>query len=247
MAKPLGNAHNVGRTTAASNIRHRILEHGEGFWRAKDFPSLPPLAVSQTLSRLAHERVIQRVAKGIYFRPRATMFGESQPARSDVLAQRLRMPLKPAGLTAANLLGFTTQNPTVHEYATTASAVSRQALAGEKIKIYTRRPEAWKDLSAEDAALLEFLRDRGRTSELSDKETQVRLLSLLKESGRFQRLVAASASEPPRVRAMLGALGQGLQVDLSFLDTLKASLNPLSRFDFGVLSSLRHAKDWQAK
>jgi hypothetical protein len=31
------------------------------------------------------------------------------------------------------------------------------------------------------------------------------------------------------------------------LDRLKGSLNPLSRFDFGNLRSLRHAKGWQAK
>jgi len=31
------------------------------------------------------------------------------------------------------------------------------------------------------------------------------------------------------------------------LDRLRKSLNPLSRFDFGRLASLRHAKEWQAK
>ena len=31
------------------------------------------------------------------------------------------------------------------------------------------------------------------------------------------------------------------------LDRLRASLNPLSRFDFGIFSELVHARRWQAK
>ena len=31
------------------------------------------------------------------------------------------------------------------------------------------------------------------------------------------------------------------------LAELRASLNPLTRFDFGILAALTHAKQWQAK
>lgn len=48
-------------------------------------------------------------------------------------------------------------------------------------------------------------------------------------------------------RAMLGALGEELDMSPRLLDQLQRSLNPLSRFDFGRLSSLRHARQWQAK
>jgi hypothetical protein len=53
--------------------------------------------------------------------------------------------------------------------------------------------------------------------------------------------------EPPRVRAMLGALGEELSISSRLLDELRGSLNPLSRYDFGRLESLRYAKQWQAK
>lgn len=46
---------------------------------------------------------------------------------------------------------------------------------------------------------------------------------------------------------MLGAIGQELGIDLSLLSLLRDSLNPLSRFDFGHLSMLKYAKQWQAK
>ena len=74
-----------------------------------------------------------------------------------------------------------------------------------------------------------------------------KLLSYFREPGRFERLLKVAPSEPPRVRAMLGAIGQQLGQPESRLSTLRKSLNPLSRFDFGSLAVLEHAREWQAK
>ena len=46
---------------------------------------------------------------------------------------------------------------------------------------------------------------------------------------------------------MLGAMGQELNMPTRTLDRLRRSLNPISRFDFGRLRALRHAKEWQAR
>ena len=46
---------------------------------------------------------------------------------------------------------------------------------------------------------------------------------------------------------MLGALGEEFGMPQRAFDSLKKSLNPLGRYDFGRLSSLRHASEWQAK
>jgi hypothetical protein len=71
-------------------------------------------------------------------------------------------------------------------------------------------------------------------------------VALLGQSNRFERLLSIMPPEP-RVRAIVGAIGKGLGKPRAVLDRLRASLNPLSRFDFGVLSALKHAKPWQAK
>jgi hypothetical protein len=46
---------------------------------------------------------------------------------------------------------------------------------------------------------------------------------------------------------MLGAIGQELRKSQKNLKILRDNLNPLSRFDFGILGSLKYAKEWQAK
>jgi hypothetical protein len=113
--------------------------------------------------------------------------------------------------------------------------------------IHPRRPQAWNSLSEADAALLDFLRRRGHTSELSPQETVRHVVELLSQKGRFERLLKVAASEPPRVRAMLGAIGQQLGKSRTSLQHLRDSLNPFSRFDFGSLAGLPHAHLWQTK
>jgi len=173
----------------------------------EDFRDLPFLAVAQALSRLAKGGVIERLSKGVYYRARQTALGRSRPNPASL--QKLvspRQKMFPAGLAAANLLGFTTQSGPQVELATSGLSLPRK-LVGADAVIHTRRPEAWGGLTSLEAALLDFLRRGGQYSELSPDETARKLLSLLTEPGRFERLLKVAATEPPRVRAILGALG----------------------------------------
>lgn len=231
---------------AASVVRERILRGGERLWRLEDFRDLPFMPVAQALSRLVKAGVLERLSKGTYYRTRQTAFGKSRPNPAAIQRLARGKPLFPSGLAAANLLGFTTQTASRGELATSASSLPRK-LIGENAVVHTRRPEAWSKLSQSDAALLDFLRRAGRTSELSPEATSRRILVLLGERGRYERLVQIAGTEPPRVRALLGALGEQLGKSEKALTRLRESLNPLSRFDFGMLGSLSNARAWQAK
>lgn len=228
-------------------VSQRIEAGGERLWRLGDFRDFPVSAVAQALSRLAQQGKIERLSKGIYYRPRSTAFGKSKPNPAQIreLASR-DSTVFPSGIAAANLLGFTTQNAARSEVATSALSLPRK-LVGADTVIHARRPEAWSGLSEADAALLDFLRRSGKTSGLGPHETVRRLLSLFSEKNCFDRLLKVADTEPPRVRAMLGAIGEQLSPGSPALARLRASLNPLSRFDFGVLSSLPRARQWQAK
>jgi hypothetical protein len=196
------------------------------------------------LSRMARDGTLRRVGKGLYYRPHETALGPSGPAASSVVAQSLSAPVHPAGLNAANVLGLSTQNPRRAEYATPAAGpptALRDAI------VHTGRPAARAGLAAEDGAVLETLRERARHSDLSPQRTVNRLRQLIRDEDHFRTLANAALEEPPRVRAMLGALGEDLGMPDSMLAPLRRSLNPLSRFDFGVLRSLRFARQWQAK
>lgn len=235
------------RRPTACHVRAKIQAGGERVWRHTDFPGLSADAVAQALSRLARAGELQRLSKGIYYRGRQTALGPSRP--NPVALRRLaadRKPVFPAGLAAANLLGFSTQTGKRGEVATSAGSLPRK-LIGHETVIHTRRPAAWAGLSEEDAAMLDFLRRAGRTSELSAEETVQRTLQLCRQRGRFERLLAIADSEPPRTRAILGAIGDEIGARPKALEHLRDSLNPTSRFDFGLLAGLARAHAWQAK
>jgi hypothetical protein len=236
-----------GSRHAASSIRQRIERGGEKLWRLQDFRDLPFAAVAQALSRLSRQGVLERLSKGIYYRSRETTFGRSRPNPSAI--QKLTAESKavfPSGIAAANLLGFTTQTAKRGEVCTSALSLPRKLIGNDTI-VHTRRPAAWEGLSETDAALLDFLRQGGKTSELSPEKTIRRTTMLLSDDRRLERLLTAADSEPPRVRAILGAMAQQIGTPPARLARLRDSLNPLSRFDFGLFSGLSYARHWQAK
>jgi hypothetical protein len=228
-------------------VRERIEQGGERLWRLEDFGNLPFMAVAQALSRLTKEGTLRRLSKGTYYRPRQTAFGQSRPNPTAIqeLAAR-KKPLFPSGVAAASLLGFSTQTARYSEVATNASSLPRKLVGGDVV-IHTRRPTAWSKLDKTEAAILDFLRRGGATSELPPEQTVERLLSLLSEKECFSRILRVAKTEPPRVRAILGALGEQLKAEPKALQVLRSSLNPLSRFDFGLFAILPNARAWQAK
>lgn len=239
---PRSDGRRDGSVSAAVAVR--VAAGGERFWKLSDFADLPAGAAVRALSRLTADGELRRVQRGVYWHGRATVLGPSIPAASGVMAATARSVLHPAGLAAANQLGLTTQNPMRPELSTPGVAAPKSA-AG--MTVHTRRPAGRAALGTQDAAVLEVLRDRGVTSDLSPTETVGRLSRLIGNPERYLRLASAAASEPPRVRAMLGALGEDAGAPADAVRELRASLNPLSRFDFGVFGVLPNAGQWQAK
>lgn len=243
----MGDMRKHVKTTAAaaSTVRRRIVAGSDRLWRLDDFTGLPVAAVSAELSRMTRRGEIRRVAKGVYHRPAHWAMGETRPKQTAVMAKSMRVSLHPAGLTAANAIGLTTQNTAVPEVALSV-AKAPVALRGH-VFARTGRPVSRESLTPREAALLEVLRDRASTSDLDAEETVDRVVAELRDQARFSRLTKVAMDEPPRVRAMLGALGELAGAPDQSLRRLRDTLNPLSRYDFGVLSVAATARAWQAK
>lgn len=228
-------------------IRAEIEKGGERLWRMEDFRDQPFPAVAQAFLRLTRKGMLERLSKGVYYRPRQTAFGPSRPSPTTIrqLAQRSKS-IFPAGSAAANLLGLSTQSPRRGEVATSSLSLPRK-LIGAETRVHARRPGAWKALSGTEAAILDVLRNGGKASELSPDETTARILHLLSAEKRLEKLLKIASTEPPRVRALLGAFAEALQIRSSKLKKLRSTLNSLSRFNFGQFAALPTAHKWLAK
>lgn len=104
-----------------TSIEDKILQHIEAFPKGElflpsDFTELGSSeAVRLSLFRLEKERVITRVAQGIYVRPReSSLIGKLTPTAEEVaeaIAKRDKIRTTPTGSYALNALGLSTQVP----------------------------------------------------------------------------------------------------------------------------------------
>jgi hypothetical protein len=234
---------------AASEVIRRKVEHGpeDRLWTFEDFPSLSTYAVAKTLSRLAHEGIVSRVRKGVYYRPKTTRFGATKPDLTKAFTNALDrkgIVWKPSGLSVWNALGLTTQVPAVVTF-----AVDRRVeVADPSGRARLRRVASVHALSTEERAALDALRDLRLVPDTTPEETIHRLVDLCRE-GRlsFSKMSRASLHEPPRVRALLGLIGTLLDEDENTLTKLRHSLNPTTTFKLGLAASFAAAAAWSIR
>ncbi len=233
---------------SATEIALRMAKSsGKSLLRAEDLKGATPAAASKALARLAKQGVLTRVGKGLYFAPKDTLIGKSKPSETSIALKRLEGKTRPTGASAANILGLSTQVPARPQLIAYTSNPPKNAGAA---RIKLRRTSSLHTLPTLEGALLEFIRARGTTAETSSSESIRRLRELLTSqlsASRLRGLREAALAEPPRVRAILGALLAYAELHESLWEPLKTSLNPLTRFDFGLFSELPNARDWQAK
>lgn len=200
----------MSKKSVASDVRSRVRRSRDSFWRPGDFDGSPE-AVAKALSRLAASGELRRIRRGLYWRGSSTKLGMAPP-RANKLADAIvgEAGTGPAGLSAALSLGLSTQVPRVETIAVPRRAprptagVRFVSRAGS-----TRRRD--ERLNAVEVALLEVLRDWGRTV-AGSPTVAVAQIRRLSEAGtiRLERIVRASSTEPASVRERLRALLRAL-------------------------------------
>ena len=218
-------------------------------WTYKDFADLPSLAVAAALSRLAKKGDIRRIRKGVYYVPRATRFGTTNPDPATVAAAvltRRGIAWNPTGLAAYNRLGLTAQvSPT------TTFAVGRKvrlASAGSSIRLSLRPAAVVRSASADERAVLDALRDLREIPDTTPENIIARIADLFRSNRiSFERVARFARREPPRVRAVLGAIGRSIAADPNVLKVLKGSLNPMTHFSLGLSDKLETAREWNIR
>lgn len=189
--------------SVAPEVRKRVLASRDRFWRPEDFDGSPE-AVAKALSRLAHAEELRRVRRGLYWRGAPTRLGMAPPSPDRFVHEVIDASgTGPAGWSAALTLGLSTQVPRRETIAVpgrvprnpgTVRFVSRAAS--------TRRRD--ERLRPPEVALLEVLRDWDTLVEVSTDAAVERIADLVRGGTlRLDRVVRASATEPPRARERL--------------------------------------------
>lgn len=234
--------------TLASKIRTRIqkLPEGETF----GYASLPIakenyITAAKALERLQKEGLIKKISKGVFYKPKQTVFGELQPDYTELLRPYLfengKRIAYETGISLYNRLGLTTQVAFRIKVASRDKRISinRGALKVDSVKSYV-------DVTDKNYTLLELLdalKDIKLIPDTTPEQTARIIQSKIKDldDKQVMLLVKCSLSYPPRVRALLGALLDDLNRGFD-VSKLKESINPLTTFKLGV--DLPTSKKW---
>jgi hypothetical protein len=208
-------------------------------------------AASKTIERLITKGTLKRASKGIFYKPKQTVFGALQPKEDELLKQYLfKDGQRVAYITGASLyneMGLTTQVP----FVITIASKTRRAFTS--INYLTIKPaKSYVEVTDDNYKLLGILdaiKDFNRISD-RDKNTVITILTNKLKALMPQEttnLIKYGLNYPPRVRALLGAMLERANKSLE-LNTLKASLNPLSKYNYGINNNdLPNVVKWQLK
>jgi hypothetical protein len=100
-------------------------------------------SIDQSLSRLVKRGKLLRAGRGLYACPVVSRFGTRAPAPEkfiERLSAQTGETVAPNGAAAANLLGLTTQNPTVNVYLTSGRS---RSLSFGKQKVELKHAPRW--------------------------------------------------------------------------------------------------------
>ncbi len=120
---------------------------------------------------------------------------------------------------------------------------------GIPLRTVSRPLSEQKGISEEERTVLDALRNLRRIPDTDPEKAIDRIKSLVRTNRlNFGRLSRFAAVEPPRVRALLGAIGEDLKCNTKAIEKLRRSINPLSLYKIsGASKALKHAKGWRIK
>ena len=205
-------------------------------------------AVIKALNRMVVSGKIAKLAKGKYYKPESTPFGNLEPNQFQVVKDLLEEDGKVigylTGYSVFNQLGLTTQ---VSNTIQIGRNEIRPALKRDRytIKFIKQKNTITKDY-VPLLQLLDAIRYIKKIPDNTVLSSCLRLISILKSLSQndLSMLVRLSQKYPPATRALLGALLEEFG-NVQFEELLQKKLNPITKYKLaGVNTVLKAAEKW---
>lgn len=237
--------------TVMSKVKEKVNQMDEGQLFTYDDVGLinkDSYALSKALSRLVNNGTIERLRKGIFYKPKKTKFGELKPTEKQilklVLSDRIDSSGYITGLIVYNNLGLTPQIP---NEVVIATPNPKKAEKIGKLKIrYVKGIVPKLESDIEKLQILDTLKNFKRIPDRND-ELFVKLLK--KKIGNYSdedlsRLIDLSEKYNPGTRALLGAILELIEHD-KLSAKIKSALNSLTKYKLGISEkALTNKQNW---
>ena len=205
-------------------------------------------AVALTLGRLNKIGKIERLSKGVYYKPTVTEYGNLKPSEDEILKRILLKNNKGyvSGAVAFNKLGLTTQVPNTIEIRGNSS--SRLTKIGKLRIKFKKYDDEFKPQDVPVLQLLDALQDIRKISDtnFNDAYLEIKSKILRLTEDEIKRMLYFSKKRKPRVRALVGSILEKKYPEMG--EALLKTLNSLTTYKLGVDKALiPNMEKWKIK
>ena len=232
----------------ALEVRNRINKFDEGLLiKYSDLNDITDniLALSKALSRMVKDKQLEKIEKGIFYKPKLSRFGKINPNLNEIIKKELEKDNEIVGyVTGVNLfnkLGLTTQISNVIEIATNKRKVPKEIM-GNKIKFV----QTSSKINKENIELLQLLDAIKNIKKIPDgniedsyKVLKYRINEL--NQNKQEKIRDLSLDYSPLTRAILGSILE--EISIIELSLLEKSLNPFTKFNLDIVN-IKNRKRW---
>lgn len=208
-------------------------------------------AVIKTLNRMAVSGKIVKLAKGKYYKPEITVFGNLQPNQAQVVKDLLENDGKIIGYLTGysiyNQLGLTTQVSNIIQIG--KNDVRPSFKRGRYTISFIKQKNAITKINIPMLQILDAIRYIKKIPDATIISTCKRLLAILKNLPVNDKttIVKLALKYSPSTRALLGALLEEIGTK-QLTESLKKSLNPITVYKLsGVNKIVTTAKKWNIR
>lgn len=205
-------------------------------------------AVIKALNRMANSSRIAKLAKGKYYKPESTPFGNIQPKQAQIVKDLLENDGKVIGYLTGysiyNQLGLTTQ---ISNTIQIGKNEIRPTFKRERYIISFIKQK--NTITKENIPLLQILDAIRYIKKIPDSTVEnasKRLLSIIQSLNDKEKttLVRLALKYPPSTRAILGAFLEELKI-IGLAEPLRKSLNPITIYKLaGIAKVVSVAENW---
>ena len=205
-------------------------------------------AIIKALNRMTASGKIVKLAKGKYYKPETTTFGNLQPNLYQIVKDLLEDNGKIAGYLTGysiyNQLGLTTQVSSIIQIGRNEI---RPSLIRERYTIsFIRQKNTITKDNIPLLQLLDAIRYIKKIPDTTNGAAVKRLLAIisgLKES-ELRTLARLASKYPPATRALTGAMLQEVG-EISMTEVLRKSLNPITTYKLsGIANNISSIQNW---
>lgn len=232
--------------SSASVVRSLVEKYPDGQIFSYDDIDCDKAAAVIELSRLYKKGVVQKLAKGRFYKAKKGIFGPLRPNDQEIIqSYEKAWDGYETGLIAFNRLGLTTQIPSIIEI--TTSMTPRIIVIGNiKIKLVSRK-KLPKKANIQLLQILDAIRQITKIPDTTPSQVLISLKGIIDNLGNEQKkeLVKLALDFTPRTRALVGALFDELGYN-TYTIALKKSLNSTTSYKLGIGEDiLKYRRNWK--